>query len=176
MGPSASGKTEVAKLLETRYGLRKIVTHTTRPMRLNERQDADYHFVTKEQFLDLKARGAFVETTTYNDHYYGTSRAEIADDKCLVLDPQGARSFYALQDPRIYIVFLACPEETRIRRMHSRKDDPEKIESRICADHSSFDSSTSDIADTIIDSEHAGLDELSAEIFTGYTAHLRSIR
>ena len=35
VGPSASGKTEIAKLLDVKYHLTKIVTHTTREKRIN---------------------------------------------------------------------------------------------------------------------------------------------
>ena len=94
VGPSASGKTEIAKLLDVKYHLTKIVTHTTREKRINEKDDIDYHFVSKDTFLNLKSNNEFVETTLYNNNYYGTSKKEIADNKCVVLDPQGAYSFY----------------------------------------------------------------------------------
>ena len=39
VGPSASGKTEAAKLLYSIYGIKKVITHTTRPMRIGEKDD-----------------------------------------------------------------------------------------------------------------------------------------
>ena len=50
-GPSASGKTEVAKLLATKYNIQKAITNTTRPIRVNEVNHVDYHFTSKEEFL-----------------------------------------------------------------------------------------------------------------------------
>ena len=35
-GPSACGKTEVAKLLASSYSIKKVITHTTRSKRINE--------------------------------------------------------------------------------------------------------------------------------------------
>ena len=35
-GASASGKTEAAKMLTSKYGIVKAITTTTRPMRVNE--------------------------------------------------------------------------------------------------------------------------------------------
>ena len=64
VGASASGKTEIAKYLRTRYGMVKAITHTTRAMRVGERQDVDYHFVSKDEFLRLKGEAAFVERTS----------------------------------------------------------------------------------------------------------------
>ena len=65
-GPSACGKTEVAKLLASSYSIKKVITHTTRSKRVNEVNGVDYYFVTKEEFLSLKEQGAFVETACYN--------------------------------------------------------------------------------------------------------------
>ena len=53
-GPSACGKTEVAKLLASSYSIKKVITHTTRSKRVNEVNGVDYYFVTKEEFLSLK--------------------------------------------------------------------------------------------------------------------------
>ncbi len=44
VGASASGKTEVAKLLARKYGIRKVVTHSTRPLRSGEVNAVDYLF------------------------------------------------------------------------------------------------------------------------------------
>ena len=52
IGPSASGKTSIAKELIEKYNFKKFVTNTTRKMRVGEINDIDYHFITKEQFLD----------------------------------------------------------------------------------------------------------------------------
>ena len=48
IGPSASGKTEVAKLLAKKYNITKIVTYTTRAPRINEINGVDYNFVSVE--------------------------------------------------------------------------------------------------------------------------------
>ena len=50
IGPSASGKTEVAKLLAKKYNITKIVTYTTRAPRVNEVNGVDYNFVSVEEF------------------------------------------------------------------------------------------------------------------------------
>ena len=46
-GASASGKTEVAKLLAKKYGIVKIITTTTREKRVGEVDKRDYFFVSK---------------------------------------------------------------------------------------------------------------------------------
>lgn len=52
-GASASGKTEVVKLLKIKYGIDKVVTHTTREIRSLEIPDEDYHFITKKEFQKM---------------------------------------------------------------------------------------------------------------------------
>lgn len=49
-GASASGKTEVVKLLKIKYGIDKVVTHTTREIRSLEIPDEDYHSLLKKNF------------------------------------------------------------------------------------------------------------------------------
>ena len=76
IGPSASGKTEVAKLLASKYNITKIVTYTTRKPRIHEVNGVDYHFVSVEEFAKLTEQNFFVETTYYNSNYYGTAKKE----------------------------------------------------------------------------------------------------
>ena len=51
MGKSATGKDTVLKYLLTKTELRlkEIVGYTTRPVREQEREGMDYHFVSEEQ-------------------------------------------------------------------------------------------------------------------------------
>ena len=41
VGHSASGKTEIANVLKKEYEMKKIITYTTRPKRINEVDDVD---------------------------------------------------------------------------------------------------------------------------------------
>ena len=50
VGPSASGKSAIVKCLESKYGIKKFITCTTRPMRVGEVDKVDYYFMTKEEF------------------------------------------------------------------------------------------------------------------------------
>lgn len=173
MGPSASGKTEVAKILDAKYHLKKVITHTTRPMRCAETQDIDYHFVDRDAFLSMKSQEEFVETTEYNGNFYGTSKKEIADDKCVILDPLGARSFYRLNDPHIFIVSLYCSEEIRIERMKQRRDEEKKIESRIRLDRSAFSEEKTNFASLSLSSETDNPEVLAEKIFSLYRERIR---
>lgn len=176
VGASASGKTEVAKNLARVYKITKVVTHTTRPMRIHEIQDVDYHFVTKEQFLALKQNDYFVETTFYNGNYYGTSKKEISDEKCLIVDPNGLRSFELLNDPRIVTFCLVSSKEVRKKRMENRGDLEENIIKRLSNDDIFFSKEAIGEVDYLIDSETASIDELTDLVYKIYKEHLSKLK
>ena len=137
-GASASGKTEIAKLLAKKYGITKIVTTTTRPKRKGEVDGVDYFFVTPTRFEQMIREDKFVEYTLFNGNMYGSTKDQIAKDKCVVIDPAGLRSYMALKDDSIVTFYLEADEETRYQRMLSRGDDIEKIKSRIAHDREAF--------------------------------------
>ena len=59
-GASASGKTEVAKMLSSKYGIVKVITTTTRDLRVGEVNGRDYFFVSKERFKEMIKEDCFV--------------------------------------------------------------------------------------------------------------------
>lgn len=174
-GPSASGKTEVAKLLFSQYGIKKVVTHTTRAKRITEVEDVDYHFVTKEEFLKLKAADEFVETTDYSNNFYGTSKSEIADDKAVIVDPNGVKAFMSLHDPRIIVFRLEASSTTRFNRMIMRGDELPTIQDRLTRDVLVFaDSNFVNIKYTI-DTENMTILDVAQLVYDTYMKELKAL-
>ena len=60
VGPSASGKSAIVKCLESKYGIKKFITCTTRPMRVGEINGVDYFFMTKEEFATRYENDEFI--------------------------------------------------------------------------------------------------------------------
>ena len=174
IGPSAVGKTEVANELYRLYHLRKVVTHTTRPMRINEVIDIDYHFVSVEAFLKMQKDNEFIETTFYNNHYYGTSKKELGENKVLIVDPHGKDIFLALKDPHIVIFYLKADNETRKKRMIERGDSLITINNRLEKDLLWFNKETEFGANYILDTTSYSLEELASKIYTLYTNYLKT--
>ncbi|MCR5348161.1 MAG: AAA family ATPase [Bacilli bacterium] len=172
VGASASGKTEIAKYLFSRYGMVKAITHTTRPMRKGERKDVDYHFVTVEEFLRLKEANALVESTEYNGNYYGCSKAECGDDKCIILDPSGIHSFLSLGDSHIVTFFLRTKESTRLERMRKRGDEEESIRKRLRGDRVTFDPKNLPPVDYVLDCDEDDVATIGDEIYRLYQGKL----
>ncbi len=164
VGASASGKTEIAKRMYASFGMKKAITHTTRPIRPSETRDVDYHFVDQATFLRMKDRGLFVETTFYNGNYYGCSKAEVGDDKCIILDPNGVAAFLALHDPHIVTFYLKASEKTRKYRMTIRGDKPEDIEKRLHNDRVAFAEEKIPTVDFVIPCDEESVEGLAGEI------------
>lgn len=167
-GASASGKTEVAKLLAKKYNIVKVITTTTRPMRINEINGRDYFFVTKEEFQKMEEEGRFVETTFYNGNYYGSTKDQIADNKCIVVDPIGLKKYIELNNKSIVSFFLESEETTRHKRMLERGDDPEIALKRIEHDREAFKQSQLPKVDYHVESEISNVEEVTDKIFKLY--------
>ena len=168
IGASASGKTEVAKLLAKKYNITKIVTYTTRQPRIHEVNGVDYNFVSVDEFARLTSLNFFVETTYYNSNYYGTARKDIKDDKCIILDPNGLKSFNALNDSRIISIYLSSTEENRYQRMIDRQDSIENAKKRIVNDRITFNDANLSNITLAIDSDVYNIDQLADEVYKKY--------
>ena len=174
-GPSASGKTEVAKLLASKYNIKKAITNTTRPIRINEVNHVDYHFTSKDEFLELASKDYFVETTCYNNNYYGCAKNEVADNKAVILEPQGVKNFLKLNDPHIVVFVLMCSEVTRVNRMTYRGDAQSSIEERIKNDRIAFSKDKLTFADFTINTDDKTLIEITDLVKELYFQKINSI-
>ena len=169
-GPSASGKTATCLYLEKNYGIKKVVTHTTRTIRENEIDGLDYHFVSGEEFQKMIDNHEFIEYMFYNGNYYGTSKREVANNKCCTLDFNGAKVYAALKDPQIVIFYLHCDKAILSKRMQDRGDAEEKVKERLIGDEKSFkvDDKIKSIFDYEIDTSQYSLPEVSKIVYDKY--------
>lgn len=77
--PSGAGKTTIVHhLMQQGLGLAFSVSATTRPMRANEQDGRDYHFLSVDDFQRRIESDAFVEwEEVYPGGFYGTLRSEV---------------------------------------------------------------------------------------------------
>ena len=137
-GPSGAGKTSVCRALKTHPQVEFSVSATTRPIRVDEKDHVDYHFLTEEEFLRRRASGEFLESAQYNGHYYGTLRQPMDDALAagrvfiLEIEVQGTRQ---LRDNRVVgdFIFIVPPsmEVLRQRLADRGTNTPEEIEDRL---------------------------------------------
>lgn len=172
-GPSASGKTEIAKILFMKHGIKKVITHTTRPIRPTEIPEVDYHFVSEDNFNTMKAQNGFIETTFYNGYQYGTSKTEVGDQKVLIVDANGLEAFVKLHNPRFITFFIQANEITRINRMIIRGQDLDFAKKRLAFDLTSFNRKKMPPIDYEIDNESVSIEDASDKIYQLYQKHLK---
>ncbi len=108
IGPSACGKTQIVNKLISDFGYKKLVTYTTRPMRLNEKQGIDYNFITEEKFKEKINNSFFIEYVKYNNNYYGTSYSDLSKDKVVIIEAEGLKSYLEKARNQITVIFIRC--------------------------------------------------------------------
>lgn len=167
-GASASGKTVTALELQRKYGLSKAITTTTREKRVGETDGVEYFFTTKEEFKKRLDEHRFVESSIYNDNYYGCGIDQVEDDKVVVLDPNGLHSFKKLKNKNIVTFLLIADEKTRRDRMVSRGDKEEKIKERITNDVIDFSMEKIGEVDFIIKTTDKSIEEIADIIYENY--------
>src|SRR5438045_5836424 len=81
VGPTGAGKDSVKDKLLNTGRFHHIISHTTRPPRINhgvvEQDGREYHFIDKAIAEKMLDEHAFIEAKIYSDNVYGTSVAEI---------------------------------------------------------------------------------------------------
>ncbi|MCR5741731.1 MAG: AAA family ATPase [Gammaproteobacteria bacterium] len=164
LGASASGKTEVAKLLVKKYSYKKVITYTTRPIRSKEVDGIDYHFKSVNEFKKLLDQDFFFEYVNYNGNFYGTAKEDINDKSVLIVEPNGFKSYANSSLKNIVSFHLSSDEEHRIQRMIERGDETEKINSRIVNDRISFKDENIEGVDFTLNSNDLTIEELADEI------------
>ena len=132
--PSGSGKsTLVSELMRLVPRLRFSVSYTTRYPRGNERDGADYFFISRADFEERIARGEFLEHAEVFGNYYGTHISELdraaaeGYDLVLDIDVQGARQLKERIPAGVSIFILAPSRQILEERLRARSQDSEAV-------------------------------------------------
>ena len=133
--PSGAGKTTISrKLLEAESEVTMSISATTRPMRPNEKQDVDYHFVDDAEFDRLIRDNELVEWATVFGYRYGTPKAPVkaslkaGRDIMFDIDWQGARQLEPDFGEHLVTIFLLPPSMDELeRRLRARGTDSAEV-------------------------------------------------
>jgi guanylate kinase len=133
--PSASGKTTLVTQAVSKFNLHRLVTTTTRKPRLTESQ-SDYHFVSVDEFNQLKAADDFIENNEVYGNYYGLTKSEVyshAHKHCIViLDVGGVESLRKLFPDDVKSIFIMPKSVDELKkRLIERDSEPEEISRRL---------------------------------------------
>jgi len=137
IGCSGSGKSTLEVLL-TKYGYRKVVSTTTRPIRDGEVDGIDYHFITEEMFDKLDKQNFFAEKTVYSSWHYGVGKIECTNDGVAVVNPHGFRQLQKMDNLDITSFYIDSTENKRLERLARRGDNIMEIFRRVISDQGVF--------------------------------------
>ena len=145
MGKSASGKDSLLKALlqEPQFKEAKsIISCTTRPIRENEINGTDYHFLTNEQFTNLVLSNRMLEATVFNDWCYGTSIDSLSTSgiNIGVFNPEGCEALRQNENITLCLIYVEATDKTRLLRSLNREKNPDchEIVRRFNADEMDF--------------------------------------
>jgi len=132
--PSGAGKSSLIRaVLPADSRLKLSVSYTTRTPRPGEQNGREYHFVDETVFLEMLARGDFLEHALVHGNRYGTSRSWIDQaraqgrDIVLEIDWQGAQQVRRLY-PDAISVFILPPSLAELEhRLRARAQDSEDV-------------------------------------------------
>lgn len=135
MGASGCGKTTIGKQLEEIYGVKQLVSYTSRKKRDGEVEGKDYYFVDR---VTAKNYGVLsVESVEYDGSIYGLTRSEVSKktsngkDVYFICDRIGAKEIKRAFKDDVVIFWFKISPLTMFKRMRSRGDSIKSATKRI---------------------------------------------
>lgn len=133
-GPSGVGKGTICNALRSQYeDLVYSVSATTRLMREGEVEGVNYFFLSKEDFQEKIAAGAFLEWAEVYGNFYGTPKwvidAELTagNNVLLEIDMQGALQVKKAYPESVLVFILPPSEEELAKRLSGRGTDSAEV-------------------------------------------------
>ncbi len=132
--PSGAGKSSLVNaVLSRETGIALSISFTSRKARPGERHAQHYHFISKEDFEAMIAKGDFFEHALVHGDYKGTAKQSVepqlaaGKDVLLEIDWQGARQVREKLPDVISIFILPPSKEALETRMRNRGQDTEQV-------------------------------------------------
>jgi guanylate kinase len=137
-GPSGVGKGTVRSIFvkDPSLNIAFSVSMTTRPQRPGEVDGVDYHFVSKERFLEAIAQDELIEYAEFVGNYYGTPLKAVEDlrnqgkNVLLEIEVQGASQVKAKVADALTIFLVPPSMEELEKRIRGRRTEDEAIVSK----------------------------------------------
>jgi guanylate kinase len=129
MGKSSSGKDSLYTAIIGSIALTPLVIYTTRPMRENEKEGREYHFVDRPTFERMSAEGRVIESRTYHtklgDWTYFTANDNIDLDAHSYAVIGTLESFVPIRDyfgaDRVVPLYVEVEDGERLARAVERE-------------------------------------------------------
>ena len=180
-GPAGSGKGTVNAMLLKRDDFAFSVSATTRAPRPGEVDGINYHFITKEGFIERINSGDMLEYTEYCGNFYGTPLKEaeevLRSGKNLILEieVEGAMNVKRKYPDAVLVLLLPPSYSVQEERLRGRgTETEEKILQRLA--RAKEEVALADCYDYVVYNYDGKADEAAAHILSIVDAEKRSIK
>lgn len=130
MGQAGAGKDSfVNAIIKGNYlSLAKpIISCTTRPIRENEQDGVNYHYLTNEEFAEQVVNGEMLEATVFNNWCYGTSTKNL-DKNAInlgVFNPESVEILRGYDNIDLIVIYIVADDKVRLLRQLNREEHPD---------------------------------------------------
>ncbi len=145
IGKSATGKDtlihKLRKILpEDKYNI--VIKTTTRPRRVGEFEDLDYHFLSDKEFKDVRSADGIVVSSQFNSWHYGIQMADIDKNKINIVE-MNPTEYETLKNSKTFstkVIYLLGSKKLRLQRAinRAREEDIDEVIRRYHADEEDF--------------------------------------
>lgn len=175
IGHTCTGKSTLAKKFEE-TGFKRIVPYTTRKPRKGEVDGEEYHFISKDRYLEIYdqlAESALYETEM-GIAYYGTMKKDYdiseGESRVVVLNPKAIGKLY-LANLDSTVIFLTNARKNLMKLAEKRGDSRAEVLRRLSEDEAylktsknfstarellEYDMSTITFDDIVLSNKHRG--------------------
>ncbi|PLC14028.1 hypothetical protein BV582_20870 [Bacillus paralicheniformis] len=170
IGPSGAGKSSIAREI----GLPEVISYRTRQkLRPGEVNGVDGHFISREEFLEMKKQNLWITETEYAGDYYGITQGEllelenspmvyVIDWPGLELFREGIEKIEGYSRDQIVSIFIHTPRKDLESRMIRQGRNKEEIRARL--DRADRDYAASSKCDYVVANENGDIKNAVCEI------------
>lgn len=132
-GPTGAGRKTIAEMAGQTIQMKQVLSYTTRDPRPNEAEGRDYHFISRDAFIEAQRRDEFVEVVEIDGVLYGIKNTDIETQLqkfgCvyLVLNRYGAEILKELYGDKVIRFSIYADSDTITDRLRKRGDSEERI-------------------------------------------------
>ena len=146
VGKTSTGKDTVCNYMKQKYGIKPVISYSTREMRSYEKNGVQHYFVSEQEMDELEKRSDLLAWTKFPKtgiRYCATlSSIGDADIATYILNPDGVdwmMKHAGNLNAEIITIYMNLPEDAIRQRARLRGDDPEKIKERLASESEEFD-------------------------------------
>lgn len=143
VGPTGAGKNTIMNgVLAKLPDLRQLPTATTRPIRPNEKEGREHHFVTEPEFRRMIANQELLEWQNVHGRLYGVPRGTVEHlienqlDRIADIDVLGALAVHSMYPDNVILIFVQPGADENVvetirERLQQRNEPEEEIQRRL---------------------------------------------